>query len=164
VKFARIITLIAISCLSGAGQESEQSGPKQPIPFNHHLHVTTLKQPCKSCHADLDPGELVDIPDTAQCMQCHSAIEPKTQAEKKLVAFAKQNRNIDWVRVYRIPTFVQFDHRQHAQAGVECDACHGPVRERTALWQEKDLSMGSCMNCHRVMRASLDCSSCHEPR
>jgi hypothetical protein len=59
---------------------------------------------------------------------------------------------------------VRFDHRQHAKAGVQCETCHGPVGQRVRLSQERDMSMGSCMNCHRETHASLDCGSCHEVR
>lgn len=161
---ALIVMLIIAGHLRVFAQEEQSRAPKQPIAFNHKLHVTTLKQPCQLCHANPDPGEMVDMPDTPQCLQCHTAIPPKTQAEEKLAAFGKQNREIDWVRIYQIPTFVRFDHRQHAQAGVKCEACHGEVAQRVTLSKERDLSMGWCMNCHRAMHASLDCGSCHEPR
>lgn len=149
---------------NGADSNDEPEGIKQPIEFDHRLHVSQLKQPCQMCHADHDPGELVDMPDTGKCLSCHSGIAPRTKAEQKLAAFAKQNRSIEWVRVYQIPTFVRFDHRQHAGAGVQCASCHGQVQLRKALWREQDLSMGTCVACHRQMGASLDCASCHEPR
>lgn len=142
----------------------EPPGPKQPIEFNHQLHVTNLKQPCALCHANREPGELVDMPEVSQCWQCHSAIPAKSNAERKLAAFAKQGREVDWLRVYQIPSYVRFDHRQHAKAGVQCETCHGPVGQRVRLSQERDMSMGSCMNCHRETHASLDCGSCHEGR
>ncbi len=126
--------------------------------------MTELKQPCKTCHADTDPGELVDMPDTGKCLSCHSGIAPHTKAEAKLAAFGKQNRTIDWVRVYQIPTFVRFDHRQHTAAQVACSTCHGQVELRKTLAQERDLSMGTCVACHRQMGASLNCASCHDAR
>ena len=159
--------LLAVLCVFSAGsyaQDDGGRGPKQPLEFNHKLHVSQLKQPCRMCHAPTEGGEMVDMPEVSKCMGCHSAIAPKSKGEEKLMAFAKGNRDVDWVRIYQIPTFVRFDHRQHAQAGVKCESCHGPVATRVALWQEHDLSMGSCINCHREMHASLDCGSCHEPR
>ena len=138
--------------------------PKQPLEFNHKVHVTDQKQTCSSCHAETGSGELVDLPGVPKCMTCHASIAPRTSAEKKLAAFAKQNRDVDWVRVYQIPTFVRFSHRQHAQAGTKCDVCHGPVESRVSLRREKQLSMGECMTCHRETNASIDCGSCHEPR
>ena len=164
MKLLFVLTIFLCFQLAAHAQEEQGRGPKQPIAFNHNLHVQKLKQPCDSCHANRDPGELVDMPDTAQCLQCHSAIPPKTPAEAKLAAFGKLDRQIDWIRIYQIPTFVRFDHRQHAQANVKCEACHGAVAQRATLWKEKETSMGFCMECHREMHASLDCGSCHEPR
>jgi hypothetical protein len=157
------VILLALTTYSAHAQDESQA-PKQPIPFNHKLHVTDLKVPCKICHPNPDPGEMMGLPEVSTCMQCHSTIEPKTAAERKLAAFAKQNRDLDWARVYQIPTFVRFDHRQHLQAGAKCETCHGPVAQRNTLRQEHEVTMGACMNCHRATHAALDCGSCHEPR
>ena len=151
-------------CGTSHAFQSESQAPKQPIEFNHKLHATDLKQTCASCHAETDGGELVDMPDVPKCMSCHASIGPRKSAEQKLAAFAKQNRDVDWVRVYQIPTVVRFSHRQHTQAGTKCNVCHGPVGTRVNLSREKQLSMGECMTCHRENQASIDCGSCHEPR
>ncbi len=164
MKLVLTVMLLVGFELCASAQDALQNAPKQPISFNHQLHVATLKQTCQTCHAGRDPGEMMGISDTAECLQCHSNIEPKDQGEKKLAAYGKTNRPIDWVRIYQIPTFVRFDHRQHSQANVKCEACHGHVEKRVALWREMDVSMGSCMACHRTMQASLDCGSCHSPR
>ena len=164
MRTAFLLVSLALVPICAVAQDQEQTGPKQPIPFNHALHVTKLKQACETCHANPDPGEMVDMPDTPQCLQCHSSLTPKTQAEQKLIAFGKQNRPIDWVRVYQIPTFVRFDHRQHSQAGAKCQNCHGDVAQRVSLRKEADLSMGACISCHQQSHASIECGSCHEPR
>jgi hypothetical protein len=158
------LLLSTVLCATSYGWQAEPDAPKQPIEFNHKLHSAGGKQACTTCHAETESGELVDIPDVPKCMSCHSSITPRTSAEQKLAAFAKQNRDADWVRVYQIPTFVRFSHRQHAQAGTQCDVCHGPVATRTSLRREKQLSMGECMTCHRENNASIECGSCHEPR
>jgi hypothetical protein len=149
---------------AGYALQTAAEAPKQPLEFNHKVHVTDQKQTCSSCHAETGSGELVDMPGVPKCMTCHASITPRTSGEQKLAAFAKQNRDVDWVRVYQIPTFVRFSHRQHAQAGTKCDVCHGPVGSRVSLHREKQLSMGECMTCHRETNASIDCGSCHEPR
>jgi Class III cytochrome C family/Cytochrome c7 and related cytochrome c len=164
VKSTLAFVVLGALSLGAYAQNEQQHGPKQPIEFNHKLHVGQLKQPCQLCHAPSEGGEMVDMPEVSKCMQCHSAIAPRSKPEGKLAAFAKQNRDVDWVRVYQIPTFVRFSHAQHTQVGVRCESCHGLVAQRATLWQEHDMSMGSCMNCHRQMHASLDCGSCHEPR
>jgi len=166
VKPALVSTLVffTIFCGKSFPFQGEDAAPKQPIEFNHKVHVTDQKQTCASCHAETDGGELVDMPDVPKCMSCHAAIAPRTPGEQKLAAIAKQNRDVDWVRVYQIPTFVRFSHRQHSQAGTKCEVCHGAVASRVALWRERQLTMGECMNCHRQTNASIDCGSCHEPR
>ena len=143
--------------------QTEQA-PHQPIEFNHKLHVTNLKVQCKMCHQNPDPGEMMGLPEVSTCMQCHGAIAPKTAAERKLQAFAKQNRDVDWVRVYQIPTYVTFSHRAHLQTGASCATCHGDVSQQSAVFRAKDISMGMCMDCHRAKQASIDCSYCHAPR
>ncbi len=96
------------------------------------------------------------------CMQCHSAIKTDSPAIQKLAAFAKDGRDVPWVRVYEIPSYVSFSHRTHLRAGNTCVDCHGQVAARDQLYREADISMGGCMNCHRLKKASLDCTFCHE--
>ena len=78
---------------------------------------------------------------------------------------------IEWVRIYRLPDFSIFDHRPHVAAGVSCQSCHGPVETMERVRQEQHLSMGWCVECHRVstrdgiegrpVAATLNCSACH---
>jgi hypothetical protein len=35
------------------------------------------------------------------------------------------------------------------------------VAARDQLVQESDISMGGCMNCHRIKKASTECDTCH---
>jgi c(7)-type cytochrome triheme protein len=67
--------------------------------------------------------------------------------------------------VYRLPEFVYFSHRVHtAKAGVSCETCHGPVRERDVIAKEVVLNMRACMACHTEKKARNDCSTCHEEK
>jgi len=143
---------------------ADDTAPVQPIPFSHKVHAGTMKLQCKMCHPNPDPGETMTIAKPATCMQCHSAIKPDSPAIQKLAQADKSGRPIPWVRVYEIPSFVSFSHRTHLEKGNTCQECHGPVAERDRLYREVDLSMGGCMECHRVKKAGLDCSFCHEPR
>ena len=78
---------------------------------------------------------------------------------------------IPWVRIHDLPDFVYFDHRAHANSGVDCQQCHGAVETMERVRQVENLSMGWCVNCHRdanqlgvngkAVHASLDCSTCH---
>jgi hypothetical protein len=77
-----------------------------------------------------------------------------------------------WKRVHDLPDFVFFDHSRHVTAGVACQTCHGPVETMEKVYQNSDLSMGWCVNCHRDVNqgkvkelegrsASLNCAVCH---
>lgn len=146
-----------------AAAQNAPGGPAQPIPFSHKTH-SDLKLQCKMCHLNPDPGERATIVPASKCMECHSSIKTESPAIQKLAAAAKAGRDIDWVRVYEIPSWVSFSHRAHLEAGSTCQECHGPVATREQLFRETDISMGGCMNCHRAKKASLDCTYCHEPR
>lgn len=145
------------------------AAPEQPIPFSHKQHAGDLKLQCKMCHANPPPGELMRIAAASVCMQCHSAIKTESPAIQKLAEAAKTGREIRWVRVYEIPSYVNFAHKSHLDAshldaGNKCEECHGQVAQREKLGREGDISMGGCINCHRAKKVSIDCGFCHEPR
>ena len=96
------------------------------------------------------------------CMQCHSGIATDKPSIQKLASFAQQKREIRWVRVYEIPSYVSFSHRSHLTAGNTCADCHGQVKERERLYREGDISMKGCVNCHSAKNASTDCTYCHD--
>lgn len=136
--------------------------PEQPIPFSHKVHAGALKMQCKMCHPNSGLGETMRIAAASVCMQCHSAIKAESPAIQKLAGFAKSGGEIKWARVYEIPSYVNFSHRSHLEAGTKCADCHGQVAARDALFREADISMGGCMNCHRIKKVSIDCTFCHD--
>ena len=139
-----------------------EDAPPQPLPFSHKAHAGTMKLACKMCHPNPDPGETMTIAAPGVCMQCHSAIKADSPEIKRLAEYAKEGKQVPWVRVYEIPSWVDFSHRAHVEKGNTCQDCHGPVAERDQLAKETDLSMGGCMNCHRAKKAGMDCGYCHE--
>ncbi len=136
--------------------------PEQPIPFSHKVHAGALKMQCKMCHPNSGLGETMRIAAASVCMQCHSAIKAESPAIHKLADWAKSGSEIKWARVYEIPSYVNFSHRSHLEAETKCADCHGPVAARDALFREGDVSMGGCMNCHRIKKVSIDCTFCHD--
>ena len=138
------------------------AAPKQPIPFSHKQHAGDLKINCKMCHPSPDPGERMTIASTSVCMQCHSAVKTESPAIQRLAALDKMKRPVPWAPVYEIPSYVFFSHKVHTAKGATCQDCHGPVAEREELSKESDISMGGCMNCHKLKNASLGCAVCHE--
>ena len=160
-------TLLALALLAvtaGVAQNTPKPAPEQPLPFSHQKHAGEMKLQCKMCHPNPDPGETMRIAAPGVCMQCHTAIKRESPQIQKLAAAAEADREIRWVRVYEIPSYVNFSHRSHLAAGNKCEDCHGPVATRAQLAKEGDISMGGCMECHRVKKAGLDCTYCHEQR
>jgi hypothetical protein len=138
--------------------------PPQPIPYSHKLHAGTLKLQCSFCHENQDPGEMMGIPASAKCMGCHKGIKTDSPHIQKLAGYHAQNRPVPWLRVYQIPSYVFFSHREHTKAGNTCTECHGPVAERDVLAREVPINMGACMDCHQKKKAPNDCGFCHEQR
>ena len=50
-----------------------------------------------------------------------------------------------------------FNHSQHFRVGgIECETCHGPVKEMEEVYQFSPLTMGWCINCHRETKVKFD--------
>ena len=160
--------LRAAALVVGSGGADTKSSRRPRRSSRSHtainMHVGTLKLKCNMCHPNKDPGEIMGIPQASTCMQCHSSVKTDSPAIQKLADYAKSSRQIRWARVYEIPTYVMFSHKAHLEAGNTCQECHAQVAERDQLFREADISMGGCMTCHRMKKASNDCSFCHEPR
>jgi hypothetical protein len=127
--------------------------PPQPIPFSHKLHVSDLGVDCMYCHSMVDKSSYAGVPSTQTCMICH-----ENQANKNsyflapLMESAKggaAGMRIPWMRVHKLADYAYFDHSAHISAGVGCVSCHGRVDQMQVVRQEKPLSMGWCLDCHR---------------
>jgi quinate dehydrogenase (quinone) len=136
------------------------AAPAQPLPFSHKAHSTAgLK--CDSCHQLANGGKKMRIPKAAQCMACHQTIAKDRPAIRNLARLQKAGAGIPWVRVYHLPDFVFFSHQKHIAAKMNCAVCHGMVRNMDAMRQAKDVSMLSCVNCHKLRKATVSCGQCH---
>ena len=134
----------------------------QPVRFSHKTHTEAAKLTCKDCHTMPDPGERAGTPATSKCMACHTAVKTDSPHIAKIAAWHKAKRPVPWVRIYEIPGYVFFSHKNHTDAGVKCESCHGPVAERDVITKEVKHNMGTCMECHRQSKAPNECTSCHE--
>jgi hypothetical protein len=131
------------------------------IPFSHKQHAEVAHLKCADCHTLAPSGEVVSIPTGKTCMTCHTQIAKDSIAIQDLKAYLEEKQSVPWVRVYELPSFVEFNHKTHLNAGAQCNTCHGPVATRDRLSQETDISMGGCMDCHRTAHASTSCHTCH---
>ncbi len=175
-----ILTLAAaaimLSAYSGASTPQGRR-PQQPIAFPHPTHVTGLGMNCLYCHfaanKSTDPG----LPAVNTCMGCHLVVGPNRPASQfgpartsegiaKLQKYWNAKQPIPWIRIHKVPDYVQFPHMRHVNAGVSCQTCHGNIQDMPVVYQAKPLSMGWCVNCHTgnsnpPFRARYDCSTCH---
>lgn len=138
--------------------------PKQPIAFSHKIHAGQYEIDCKYCHTGVMKGKQANIPSPNICMNCHSQIASGTNTGtgeiSKIYAAVGWNpdsakytgkvKPIEWVRIHNLPDLAYFNHAQHVNVGgVECETCHGPIKEMEVVKQYSLLTMGWCVNCHR---------------
>ena len=134
---------------------------RQPIPFSHKRH-SQAGMKCDACHQKLETGEQLQIPGGAECMRCHQDILKDTAVIQKLAQLEKEGQPLSWTRLYQLPEFVFFSHEKHMNGKVDCETCHGQVYDRDYLWQERDISMGACVDCHKLRKAPISCNLCHD--
>jgi len=132
----------------------------QPNPFSHRQHIQAGFK-CDVCHQPVGASGKMQIPGVADCMKCHQTIKTDSPAIKKLAEIQRDDGLIAWRPVYKLPDFVYFSHPKHLNAKVECAVCHGPVKDRDQLWQEKEISMVACVDCHKLRKAPVNCDLCH---
>ena len=144
--------------------------------FSHKHHVNGLGLDCRYCHTSVETSSSAGIPPTHTCMGCHSqfpASYDELEGIRTLKEHWEKKEPIEWVQIHRLPEHVQFEHRAHSRAGIQCQECHGPVEEHDKLalvedtirWPwglpAKKLEMGWCIDCHLKQEATIDCVACH---
>ncbi len=172
-RIAFLLTLLLLASLVLRAQRAPDAqstqgtpppAPVQPLPYSHKKHVSLGLQ-CRYCHVNPDAGRLMTFPPTATCMTCHQAIATDRPAIQKLAEYAASGKPIPWVRVYKIPDYVFWDHGTHLLPDVTCADCHGPVAERDVIAQETNIvTMAGCLSCHNKRQVFTDCKDCHDPR
>lgn len=135
--------------------------PEQPIPFSHKLHAGTYEIDCNYCHTGVRISKNANIPSANICMNCHKYVLPESPHIQKIWAavdyqestgtYGPNKQPIEWVRVHNLPDLAYFNHSQHVQVGgLDCENCHGDVASMEIVRQEKLLTMGWCIDCHRT--------------
>ena len=110
-------------------------------------------------------------------MGCHIVVGPNRPAMNgrpartskgiaTLSDYWNKKRPIPWVRIHKVPDYVNFPHMRHVNAGVTCQTCHGQIQNMPVVYQAQSLNMGWCIRCHLgesnpPFRARYDCSVCH---
>jgi mono/diheme cytochrome c family protein len=134
--------------------------PKQPIAFSHKLHAGSYEINCKYCHTGVLKGKQANIPSPNICMNCHTQIKQESPEIQKIysaigydvktASYTGKQKPIEWVRIHNLPDLAYFNHSQHVNVGsIECETCHGPIKEMEVVKQYSLLTMGWCIDCHR---------------
>ena len=111
------------------------SQKKQPIDFNHALHVETVDNGCASCHFFREDGSFSGAPKLEQCIGCHEEVQGESPDEEKFAKqYVQQGIEVPWLIYARQPDSVFFSHAAHVlMAKMECVTCHGHVGESEHL-------------------------------
>jgi c(7)-type cytochrome triheme protein len=162
----------------------------QPIAFNHKKHAQN-RVTCEVCHPLYKDYPRAGIPGVKICIRCHEEVIHPMPEKDKIQEYRKSDREIPWVRVYRIKPDIYgldrilsgipnkvldqvyggknpiyFSHRRHTAIGkVECKECHGDVAtmEKPITQRLVRIEMDRCLSCHKAQeqRVSVDCADCH---
>ncbi len=148
--------------------------PSQPINFSHKIHAGDNAIQCQYCHSGVQKSKTAGIPPVMVCMNCHKVIEQnqagteESKAEIAKIYFAtgwnteKREYNLPqhpvvWNKVHALPDHVFFSHQQHVVVGqVECEQCHGDVKKMGTIEQQRPLTMGWCIECHRTTPVKME--------
>jgi Cytochrome c7 and related cytochrome c len=137
--------------------------PVQPIEFPHVIHVGKQIACTEYCHEAVTTGPVAGLPSVRTCMICHNAIATDRPRIKQITAMREKGIDLAWQRVfgYTKQAHVKFNHAPHIRAKVECSTCHGNIAQQTVAQRNVELTMGTCVNCHREKHAPTDCLTCH---
>jgi len=122
---------------------------EQPIQFSHQHHAGELGIDCRYCHTTVDRLAYAGMPPTQTCMNCHAQIWRDSEFLAPVRASWRDDRSIEWIKVYDLPGYVYFNHSIHIHKGIGCESCHGNVTRMNVLWQKPTLHMEWCLDCHR---------------
>ena len=158
------------------------SKKKQPIDFNHVMHVAEVEDGCESCHFFREDGTYSGVPKLEQCIDCHEEIQGDSLDEIKFVEeYVSKGREVPWLIYSRQPDCVFFSHVAHVKvAGMDCVTCHGHIGESESLkiYEENRITgysrdiwgksiggfkkntwdrmkMDDCAECHREKTANI---------
>ncbi|HSD21573.1 MAG TPA: cytochrome c3 family protein [Anaeromyxobacter sp.] len=163
---AWIAGLVAGAVAGAAGAlawPTPPSAARQPIAFDHRLHVGDQQIACEVCHAFDAPAPFSGLPGIETCATCHSEPLGASAEEAKVVAAARSGAALAWEALWREPRHVFFSHRLHAGvARIACEACHPGIAEaRAPPPRVRPIRMSDCLACHARAGGPSRCTACH---
>lgn len=140
----------AVGLLTLSGYNTNQDDfIEQPVQFSHAHHVGGIGIDCRYCHTSVEDSAFAGIPPTKTCMNCHSQIWTTAPVLEPVRASFRDNTPLKWNRVHDLPDFAYFNHSIHVKQGMGCATCHGPVDKMPLMYQQTNLTMSWCLDCHR---------------
>lgn len=177
VRVPLIIFVIAVSFLTTyfvSRQERDGVGyqPVQPIKYSHKLHAGTMGMDCQYCHVGVTKGRAALVPSVNICMNCHTVARKNQPEIIKLREYYDSGKPLPWKRVHKVPEYAYFNHSVHVNSGIDCETCHGNVREMEEIKQVKSFTMSACLDCHKnpqkfvpyvenIKQGPRHCAACH---
>jgi mono/diheme cytochrome c family protein len=173
IAYIRTLAVPAFDAKAVLPVPEKREGPVQPIFFSHVIHAGSYKIDCQYCHAGARRSSSAGLPSVERCMGCHKIVAQQGNPEvDKLKGYWERKEPIPWVRIFKVPEHAQFPHKNHVQAGLPCQTCHGRIEamERVTAGPmgtgqnpiidlmnlagmpapPNKLSMGWCVECHRA--------------
>ena len=155
-----VLTLV----LMGLGKDrATVEVDRQPVEFNHRLHVEDLELECSECHRFYNEEAFSGLPTADTCAFCHEEPAGESASEARLVELLEQGEPLEWQRLFRQPPHVFYSHSRHvAVAEIDCPACHGAFAEsEKPPSRVRKLMMDDCVDCHEQEKVTTDCTACH---
>ncbi len=160
-------------CHSGARRSRHAGIPAVEVCMNCHSYVTATRAQVRAAEAEAEqngqpaPTRVM----SPEISKLYRALDLSDDGDP----LGGEPSPVEWVRIHQLPDFAAFDHRPHVAAEVPCQSCHGAVESMERVRQVESLSMGFCVNCHRLPaadgrtladgqphpQASTDCATCH---
>jgi hypothetical protein len=172
ILFVAAVSFVLTFYISRPERDGVGYAPVQPIKYSHKLHAGELKIDCQYCHTGVTKGRHALVPSTNICMNCHTlAVKDKPEIIK-LTQYYNGNKPIPWKRIHKVPEYAYFDHSVHVNKGIDCESCHGNLREMEVVKQIKPFTMTACLECHRepvkyvpyvadIKTGPENCGACH---
>lgn len=127
----------------------QQFAVDQPVEFDHRHHAVDDEIDCRYCHQTVERAASAGYPATEVCMGCHGQVWNQSAMLEPVRRSFFSGEPIPWNRVHKLPDHVYFNHSIHVSKGVGCVSCHGRVDQMARVYQDKPLTMGWCLECHR---------------
>lgn len=158
--------IACVYCHTGVNESRQATIPSPSTCMNCHKAVqegpTTGRNEITKIYASIgfDPNKGDYIADYAnrpyeEVADVYETWMGDADAYRKVQEFVQ--KPIAWTQVHKLPDHVYFNHSQHYRvAGIECETCHGPVKEMEEVYQYSPLTMGWCINCHRETKVQFE--------